>query len=587
MSDSVAIINKLFLALQNARFYPPSHTLVQESFSAVFTLLQGELGSGKDFSFGFVEKKLIINGKPAPVDLAQTRDLARHFEVLHIDNITIKPGLTQPELRTFLECLSVKPEQLNESGGMKKAIIDKGLRHIQANDVAYGRITKDKPRPKPKETVKNKDKDKETTAAEDDFIKALRTADKLKPVDVPDAPAPAPEEPAVDTSQPVPSPEELKDLYSIRDKFDSELERRVKEKMQHYEEENKRLEYEKEKMDSIMHNVGEGVVVMGNDGNILMANPAAKKLLGTQQDQNIVGQALKDNLKEEHSMVVTKDNPKSEVEIEVDGKDDETRRVLKTSNAVIEDSDGKTIGMVSVLSDVTKMKEVEQVKSDFVANVSHELRSPLAAIQKNLMVILDETAGKVNNDQKDFLSLANDNVQRLTRLVNDILDLSKLEAGKMELKKTRTDLMDLVRKSVYSFSGWFDEKNIKSHLKLPDEPLELEVDSDKIIQVMNNLLSNALKFTPSKGEISVALCVANPVEISVTDTGAGIPKDDIQRVFGKFEQVSSSHPNGANGTGLGLPLAKEIVERHGGKIKVTSEVGRGSTFAFTLPSKAS
>ncbi len=587
MSDSAVIINKLFLALQNVRFYPPAHMLVKESLSTVFTLLQGALASNNDFSFGFIEKKLMVNGKPVVADSAQTNDLARYFEILHIDNITIKPGLTEAELRSFLECLSVKPEQLNESGGMKKAITDKGLRHVQANDVAYGRITKDKLKPKPSETVRHKDDDKKTTAAEDDFIKALRTADKLKPADVPEAPAPAPEEPPVDTNQAVPSPEELKDLYTIRDKFDSELDQRVKEKVKHYEGENKRLGYEKDKMDSIMHNVGEGVVVVGNDGNILMANPAAQKLLGSQKDQDIVGQALKENLKEEHSMVVTKDSPRSVVEIEVAGKDSETRRMLKTSNAVIEDSDGKTIGMVSVLSDVTKMKEVEQIKSDFVANVSHELRSPLAAIQKNLMVILDETAGKVNNDQKDFLSLANENVQRLTRLVNDILDLSKLEAGKMELKKTRTDVMELVRKSVYSFSGWFDEKNIKSSLKLPDKPVKLEIDSDKIIQVMNNLLSNALKFTPAKGEIRVALRVANPVEISVTDTGAGISKDDIQRVFSKFEQVSTSHPNGANGTGLGLPLAKEIVERHGGKITVKSDVGKGSTFSFTLPSEAS
>jgi PAS domain S-box-containing protein len=582
MADTVNILNKLFLALQNVRFYPSSHTLVQESLSAVFALLQGELASGKDFTFGFVEKKLIVNGQQADTNPAQTRDLARNFEILRIDNITIKPGLTQAELRAFLECFAVKPEQLNESGGMKKAIADKGLKHVQANDVTYGRINKDKekPRERPAPAVKRKETDQKITADEMDFINALRNADQAKPPE----PPPAPAAPAVDPDLPVPSPEELRELYAIRDRFKNELDRKVKEAVEPYQKENKRLAFEKEKMDSIMHNVGEGVVVVGNDGNILMANPAARKLLGGQTSQAVVGQALKETLHEEHSLVLTKGSPESVTEIEVAGQNTDTRRVLRTSNAVIEDSDGRTIGMVSVLSDITKMKEVEQMKSDFVANVSHELRSPLAAIQKNLMVILDKTAGDINDNQQVFLSLAKENVERLTRLVNDILDLSKMEAGKMELKKNKTDLAELIRKAVASFSGWFGEKGIKSRLELPDNPVELEIDADKIIQVMNNLLSNALKFTPSKGEIKVALRGASPaLEVAVTDSGVGIAEKDIKRIFSKFEQVSSNHPNGQNGTGLGLPIAKEIVEKHGGNMTVSSETGKGSTFLFTLP----
>jgi len=332
-----------------------------------------------------------------------------------------------------------------------------------------------------------------------------------------------------------------------------------------------------------MRNVGEGVVVIGNDGNIMMANPAAEKLLGTQR-QAIIGQTLKDSLKEEHSLVLSGGSPESIKEIEVAGKDEETRRVLRSSNAVVEDQDGRTIGMVSVLSDITKMKEVEQLKSDFVANVSHELRSPLAAIQKNLSLILDQTAGETNANQNEFLSLAKDNVERLTRLINDLLDLSKIEAGKMELKKAKTDLKALVRNAVTAFTGWFKEKGITARLDVPNTPLDLEIDVDKITQVMNNLLSNALKFTPAKGEIRIALnAAAGPIEVSVTDTGIGIAPKDVQRIFNKFEQASANHPVGTNGTGLGLPLAKQIVEKHGGSMRVTSEIGKGSTFTFTLP----
>ncbi|MDO9541155.1 MAG: ATP-binding protein [Kiritimatiellia bacterium] len=574
MVDMINILSKFFLALQNIRFYPPTHSLVQESLSVLFTLLQDVLASGKDFAFGFVEKKLMVNGQPVDADPAQTEALARHFEVLHIDNITLRPGLTQSELRSFLECMSIKPEQLNEAGGMKKILAGKGLRHVLANDVTYGRITKGEDKYK----GKDKHRDKEITAVDEDFIKALRMSDKRMPTDAP------PSSSTVDTVMPMPSPDELKELYAIRDQFKSEMDRRVRDVTRHYEVKNKQLTFEKDNMDSIMRNVGEGVVVVGNDGNILMANPAAEKLMG-RTGQAIVGRSLKETLKEEHSLVLSKGSSESVTEIEVAGKDAETRRVLRTSNAVIEDRDGRTVGMVSVLSDITKMKEVEQLKSDFVANVSHELRSPLAAIQKNLTVILDKTAGEINNDQQEFLSLAKENVERLTRLINDLLDLSKIEAGKMELKKVRTDLVVLVRKAVASFSGWLGEKRIKFRLELPAQPVELELDSDKIIQVLNNLLSNALKFTSAKGEILVALRAAgSAVEVSVTDTGMGIALKDIARIFNKFEQVSANHPNGVNGTGLGLPLAKEIVEKHGGKIMVKSTTGKGSTFSFTLPS---
>ena len=239
--------------------------------------------------------------------------------------------------------------------------------------------------------------------------------------------------------------------------------------------------------------------------------------------------------------------------------------------------------MVSVLSDITKMKEVEQIKSDFVANVSHELRSPLAAIQKNLSVILDESAGKINSDQKEFLSLARENLSRLHRLINDLLDLSKIESGKMELKKDRVDMRDLVRKAVMSFSGWFAEKRIASEVEAPPESVEVNADADRISQVLHNLLSNALKYTPVGGKIRVALKAGERVEVSVADSGVGIAQKDLGRIFKRFEQVGSAQTAGVAGTGLGLPLARELVEKHGGSLTVASEEGKGSVFTFSLP----
>ncbi len=574
MINNVGIINKLFLALQNVRFYPPAHSLVQNSIDDLQRLLQEALSAGQEFSFGFIEQKLMINGEPTEADPAQTKGLVRQFEILHIDNITFRPGLPLSELRKFLECMAVKPEDLHKDGGMAKALAGLNLQHVLANKVLYGRITKGADQGA--KTEKEKLKPAQEPAPDASYLRALRGIDSNVPTGGTGFAA------AEAANPQLPSPAELKDLYAIRDRFQTEMDQRIRDATRHYEIENKRLCFEKDKMDSIMRNVGEGVVVVGNDGNILMANPAAEKLLGN-TGGDVVGKSIQNTLQQEHSLVLTHGSPDSIKEIELAGKNEETRRVLRTSNAVIEDLDGRAIGMVSVLSDITKMKEVEQLKSDFVANVSHELRSPLAAIQKNLAIILDQTTGALNADQKEFLGLAKGNVERLTRLINDLLDLSKIEAGKMELKKAPTDLVTLVRATVTAFAGWFHEKGIVSRLDLPTAPLELSIDSDKIVQVLNNLLSNALKFTPPKGEILVTLTPVNPVEVSVTDSGAGIAPKDIDRIFSKFEQVSGQAGNGVHGTGLGLPLAKEIVEKHGGTIRAKSAMGQGSTFTFSLP----
>jgi PAS domain S-box-containing protein len=576
------IINKLFLALQNIRFYPPAHSLVRGSIASVHELLQAELSDKPDFSFGFVEKKLMVNGKPLNVDQPQVLGLAQHFEILHIDNITFQSGLTLDELRSFLECLAIKPENVVSAGGLPKVLTDRNIQHVKANIVMYGRIKKESEKEKP---AKAKEKTAVSTAAEDDFIKALRSSDKFAKDGAEAGKGAADEDQSKKEAGDMlfaPSPDELKELYAIRGRFYEEVDRRVKEAIQHYESENKRLAFEKGRVEAVMRHVGEGVIVVGNDGKIMMANPAAEKLLG-EHGHHAVGQALKDTMNKEHSLVLSRGTMESVKEIELGGEDEDTRRVLRASNAVVQDKDGQTVGMVSVLSDITKMKEVEQLKSDFVSHVSHELRSPLVAIQKNLSVLMEQTPGAVNGTQKEFLSLAKDNLDRLTRLINDLLDLSKIEAGKMELKKEKADLVLLVRNAVQSFAGWFQEKNIKCRLDLPDVPKELELDKDRITQVMNNLLSNALKFTPNNGEIRVLMKALNPVEVSIIDSGVGIAAKDIDRIFNKFEQVSGSQTNGVHGTGLGLSLAKEIVEKHGGEISVKSEVNKGSTFTFTIP----
>lgn len=378
---------------------------------------------------------------------------------------------------------------------------------------------------------------------------------------------------------------ELEQLYNIKANFTEELHSQVKKATQNLEKVNEQLSDEKERVNAVIRNMGEGLLVVDREGRVLMANPAAQNILGI-KEENLVGKMLKDNLKEEHLLALYRgDSPLEQIkEIELLGADESTKRVLRASNARVENEDGQTMGMMTVLTDVTKMKEVERLKSDFIAHVSHELRTPLVAMQKNLTIILNEIVGKINGDQKELLTLVDENLTRLTRLINDLLDFSKIEAGKMKWAKERADIICLIKKVASNFKNWAREKNVDLVITLPDKPIELQLVSDKMTQAMTNLLSNALKFTPSGGKIEINLKEKeNAIRISVEDTGIGIREEDRERIFNKFEQVKLTKPYGINGTGLGLPITKEIVKGHGGKIWVESEMNRGSSFIFELP----
>lgn len=378
---------------------------------------------------------------------------------------------------------------------------------------------------------------------------------------------------------------ELEELYHIKSNFKEEVHNQVKKVTKHLEDINRRISEEKENINAVIRNMGEGLLVVDKSGKILMANPAAQNMLGA-DEKDLIGKMVKDNLKDEHLLALYRGDsaPEEVKEIELLGKDETTKRILRASNARVENEDGQTIGMMTVLSDVTKIRELDRLKSEFVSHVSHELRTPLVAMQKNLALILKEVVGKINEEQKELLSLVDENLQRLTRLINDLLDFSKIEAKKMEWNRQKADIVLLIKKVVFSFRNWALEKKIDLKAELPERPIELYLDSDRITQAVTNLVSNALKFTPANGTIQIDLKEEkNVVRISVEDTGIGIEEKDRQRIFNKFEQVKLNRPYGISGTGLGLSITKEIIEGHGGRIWVESEINKGSKFIFELP----
>jgi signal transduction histidine kinase len=236
-----------------------------------------------------------------------------------------------------------------------------------------------------------------------------------------------------------------------------------------------------------------------------------------------------------------------------------------------------------------ELRKIDEMKSEFVSVASHELRTPLAAIKNSVQLILQGKTGEINENQKKFLSMAERNINRLTSILNSLLDLSRIESGKIGLKFGELDLRSSIEFILSSLKPQADGKSIQLNMKIPEKLPSVYGDREKVEQILTNLVGNAIKFTSEGGEISISAKFfenegnIDMVALSVKDSGIGIPEDQLDRIFEKFHQVEDSLRRSITGTGLGLAITKGLVEAHHGRIWVESEIGKGSTFTFTLP----
>jgi len=249
-----------------------------------------------------------------------------------------------------------------------------------------------------------------------------------------------------------------------------------------------------------------------------------------------------------------------------------------------------------------KLKEMDQMKSEFVSNISHNLKTPLTAIREANDLLLEKIAGPISEPQIKLLAIIKEEVHQLTMMINDLLDISRVEAGLMRYNFQSTDIYEVIRKSTDEIRFLAENKNILIQCKNGDSIPNILLDRDKIAQVMDNLLSNAIKFTLPGGTITIKANVVEShdvtqffkeqnrlnnvhsfVKVSISDTGIGIPAECHKKIFDKFQQVNNQGKGGIKGTGLGLSIARHIVLDHGGDIWVESNTGEGSTFHFTLP----
>jgi len=327
------------------------------------------------------------------------------------------------------------------------------------------------------------------------------------------------------------------------------------------------------------------IIVTDGEGLVTKLNPAAEEIFGSERENT--GKHIGDVARDvriagavaeaiESQRPVAGEGMSSVLPLAVDGSE----RAFRLRTTPMRDNGSRLLGAVTLLEDITHLREIDRLKSDFIANASHELRTPLTSVQMGVHLLLEGAAGDLNDKQTEVLSSCREDCERLDKLMRDLLDLSKIEAGESQPElntvKTREFIVNVtedLRPRVESKGLAF---NVLVSVGLPD----VFIDGSQIERVLANLVVNAIRYT-KQGEIRIA---AEPrgsyVAISVSDTGTGIPQEYLPHIFDKFVQVPGTATGGA---GLGLAISRLIVEAHGGQISVQSEVGQGSTFTFTLP----
>ena len=354
------------------------------------------------------------------------------------------------------------------------------------------------------------------------------------------------------------------------------------------------------KNEAIIEGIADGVLVIDSDYSIQLVNPATARILDIDKEAlhnqklefiltqmtSPVDQQIAQKL---YQIVTTQHGHLREQgetlidRITVEG------RVIVISLTPISLRANTRIpsSTLVVLRDISREAELERIKNEFISTVSHELRTPMTSIKGYVDLLATDKAGPVTDMQRRFLQIIKSNADRLTALVNDILDISRLDAGRVKLEPQLIDLVALIQHVTTNFKHQLEEKKLSLTLNMPNDPPPAYADPDRVTQVLINLFSNATKYTRPNDSITISLkTLDHYLQVSVSDTGLGISVEDQKRVFDRFFRAERDANSLVDGTGLGLPIAKMLVEMIGGEIWVESELGQGSTFTFTLPLEA-
>jgi len=349
-------------------------------------------------------------------------------------------------------------------------------------------------------------------------------------------------------------------------------------------------------LEAVLAGIGDGVLVVDPELSLILMNPVARDILDLEAEPPAgvplrpylsvpaLADLLAETLRGDQEVIRELDLPEPGQAGEP-GREGAQRTYGALASPVL-DADGEVRGVVAVLRDITAQKELERMKSNFLSVVSHELRTPLHSIKGFVEIILMGKTGPVTELQEDFLKTVRTQTTSLQRMIDDLLEFSRMDAGRVKLHLSEVSLPVVAQGVVAKLEPLAEDGGLELCLDLPPDLPEIDADRPRLEQVLTNLVENAIKFTPSGGKITVSgVHLGERVRLTVTDTGIGIPPDELEKVFDRFYQVDGSERRAYRGTGLGLSICKHIVERHNGRIWVESDgvAGHGSRFQVELP----
>ena len=338
------------------------------------------------------------------------------------------------------------------------------------------------------------------------------------------------------------------------------------------------LSHEKEQLSSILKSMVDGVVTLDINGEIIMMNPPAENMLKTwkfEENGDTPSHPVLPKRLLNIFQLVVETGTDYEQTVSAQG------RSWTIAMSPLSDQ-GKIRGTVAVIRDMTEEMRMDKLRKDFVANVSHELRTPLSMLQGYSEALVDDVVSS-KEERQEMAQVIHDESLRMGRLVNDLLDLARMEAGHVSLERIPCQLSPIIQRTVRKFANLAKEQQVELVEQVPETKLAYELDPDRIEEIFTNLIDNAIRHTPANGTVTISLMEhGQGAVISVEDTGDGIPEEDLPFVFERFYKADKARTRGKSGTGIGLAIVKHLVEAHGGHIQVHSKVGEGTTFTVNL-----
>jgi PAS domain S-box-containing protein len=344
-----------------------------------------------------------------------------------------------------------------------------------------------------------------------------------------------------------------------------------------------------EKVEAILNNTAEAIITIDEKGIIQSANKTSEIIFGYREDELInkniaflISANVWEKLTDDSDNMLTDQEPGNRQATEIEGHRKRGSSFPMEINVTSIITDNQKL-FIANMHDITERKQAEIQKSEFVSTISHELRTPLTSIKGSLGLVLGNAMGEISDETRNILDLAFNNCERQIRLVNDLLDMEKLSAGKMEFHKDNLDLHNVIKESVELNKDYGMKFNVSFKFEESVFPALIYADKDKLLQVLANLLSNAAKFSPEGGEVTITLAEQDEMyRVNIIDEGSGIPEDCHGKIFQRFSQADSSDTRKIGGTGLGLFITKTIIEAHDGHINFESIVDQGTTFYFLI-----